>query len=372
MNVQPSLSPVSLVILFGILQGILIISSFLRSSASGRGNRNYIFIFFVLVLVNTESFLNISGYMVYTLHLVNFSTALIFLIGPLLYAQVLKDMGKKKLNRFAWHFLPAILFFAYSFFYFLQPLAFKYDSLVRSFHPGARLVPFHSPFLSDPLNIRGIVVVELLSLHLMIYGVIGMLRLRRMRDITFLRLMHIFVMVGALCMLLSEGFVINGVRFLPNPLPRYTPVIFAAAFLYGITFYLLGTSFLSQTKREKYSKSKIPPELQQRNAVLIEKIMKENKSFLDKNFSLGKLAELTGISSNHLSQTINEVLRSNFFELTNQYRIEEAKSILQRDSLIKIEEIGYQVGYKSKSAFYNAFKKQTGVSPASFRQHSGE
>ena len=370
MDIQPGLGPIALIVLFGVFQGILIVYFFLRSSASRIANRNYIFIFLILILLSLESFLNISGYMMYTLFLLNLSTPFIFLIGPLLYSQTIKESGGKP-KLFFLHHLPFLLFFAYSFFYYLQPAAYKYDNLVKDYHPNAHFLPFTRSFLSDPLHIRGYVIVELLSLHLIIYALISFLKAKSLKQKDFLYLMIWFTLAGAICILLSEGFVINGVRYLPNPLPPYTPNIFASAFLYCITFYLLGQTF-TRIKTEKYSKSKLPAEIQTRNASLIQKVMNEQKPFLDKKFSLTALAELTGISSNHLSQTINETLQTSFFELTNEYRINEAKAILNTDQLTKIEEIGYQVGYNSKSAFYNAFKRQTGSSPASYRDGSSQ
>lgn len=370
MSIKASLTPISVIILFGILQGILILYYFLRSASSRNINRNYILVFFTLILLSIESFLNISGYMRYTLFLLNVSTPFIFLLGPLLYSQAIKESGKKESRLFFLHFLPALFFFVYSFFYFLQPAELKYNTLVASYHPYAEMIPYHRNFLIDPLHIRGYVVVELISLHLIIYGLAGFIKAGKMKQRNFFWLMNIFLLGAGISILLSEGFIVDGKRFLPNMLPSHTPNIASSIFLYCITFYLVGESIVSRIKTEKYSKSKLPAEMQTRYMETITMIMSERKPYLDKNFSLAMLSGLTGISNNHLSQTINEKLKLNFFELTNHYRIREAKAILETDRLTKIDEIGYKVGYNSKSAFYNAFKQQTGVSPASYRANA--
>jgi AraC-like DNA-binding protein len=67
---------------------------------------------------------------------------------------------------------------------------------------------------------------------------------------------------------------------------------------------------------------------------------------------------------------INEKLNVSFFELIASYRVEEAKRILSGDNRNKItvEEISEIVGYNSKTAFNNAFKKMTGKTPSEFRK----
>ena len=55
----------------------------------------------------------------------------------------------------------------------------------------------------------------------------------------------------------------------------------------------------------------------------------------------------------------------------NQVRLERAKELL-RHSPQKIYEIALDVGYLSTTAFHVAFKKQTGLTPAEYRNQMGE
>ena len=52
----------------------------------------------------------------------------------------------------------------------------------------------------------------------------------------------------------------------------------------------------------------------------------------------------------------------------NKKRIEEAKEKFKSGDYrhLTIEAIGSSVGFRSKSAFYTAFKKHTGLSPAGY------
>jgi AraC-like DNA-binding protein len=79
------------------------------------------------------------------------------------------------------------------------------------------------------------------------------------------------------------------------------------------------------------------------------------------------LARMLGTSVHTLSQVINDGLGRNFFEMTAEYRVEEAKSLLKSQPNIKVEEIAVQVGYNSKSSFNTSFKKIAGKTPSEFR-----
>ena len=96
------------------------------------------------------------------------------------------------------------------------------------------------------------------------------------------------------------------------------------------------------------------------------------KPFLSDDLSLALLAEQLSISSNQLSQVINQKSGSNFFVFVNAYRVEEVKIKLLDPSLshLSILGIAYECGFRSKSAFNRIFKEQTGISPAAYqRQH---
>jgi AraC-like DNA-binding protein len=94
-------------------------------------------------------------------------------------------------------------------------------------------------------------------------------------------------------------------------------------------------------------------------------VMKDTPIICDPKFSIDKLAELVHSNQNYVSHVINSHLKKNFRSFLNDYRIREAQRIFSDPDITKytIEFIASQVGFKSLSAFYNAFKDITGVSP---------
>lgn len=118
----------------------------------------------------------------------------------------------------------------------------------------------------------------------------------------------------------------------------------------------------------KYAKSTLSKDssLQIKEDLL--EYMSTHKPFLKPKLKIKDLTELTGISSHHISQVVNEEFQKNFYEFINYYRVEEAKKLLKDPDYknFTYTAIGFEVGFNSKSTFYTAFKKLTGVTPAQF------
>lgn len=98
--------------------------------------------------------------------------------------------------------------------------------------------------------------------------------------------------------------------------------------------------------------------------------MNAEKPYLDFELTLQKLAFQTGISEKELSLLINHHLGKHFFDFVNEYRINDAKKLLQDPSQkdLTVQEILYAVGFNSKSSFYTAFKKVTSQTPTTYRK----
>lgn len=97
--------------------------------------------------------------------------------------------------------------------------------------------------------------------------------------------------------------------------------------------------------------------------------MVQQRAFLDSKLTLPQLASQLNISSNYLSQVINEQSGCNFFDFVNRYRVEEAKQCLTSPATqSNVLNIALDSGFNSKSAFYTAFKRHTGQTPSEYRK----
>ena len=70
----------------------------------------------------------------------------------------------------------------------------------------------------------------------------------------------------------------------------------------------------------------------------------------------------------YLSNVVNRYFGCHLKDLLNKYRVEYAKELLRSDKYSP-EEIPQYCGFLSRSAFYAAFKKVTGVSPKRYMKY---
>jgi AraC-like DNA-binding protein len=131
-----------------------------------------------------------------------------------------------------------------------------------------------------------------------------------------------------------------------------------------------GYATVPDSVRTKYAKSGLAIEQLEYFKEKLIQLMLDRKPYLTPNMTLPKMAEQMDCSVNHLSQVINAGFGSTFFGLMNRYRVEHAKELLSRseDSADGIRDTAYQSGFNSHSAFYAAFKKDCGQTPAQFRR----
>lgn len=366
---------ITMIILFGMLQGVLIILYFAANKGI-KAHRVFIYFLVLLLYVQIHSFLVRSGLIVYALFLFNTNIPIILLFGPLIFLYSKSISGKiVPIHQWFLHLLPFGLYLGYSFNFFLQDPAFKYNILVELLQLELPLQNFSQAFSSDPWSIQGWVVVEFLALHMLGYGTYSLVRLFKDHSIEiktgksqnqWMTFLHVILITAGLVLILSEGGVVNGQIFFQSPFPEFSTDLFSTFAMYGITCYLfLNSEFLKSTNK-KYKKSSLSRKFMQEKLSIILHTIESSKLFLDPDFSLELLAQRTGLSKHHISQIINAELHCNFFSLTNKYRIEEAKRVLKQSDYVKIEHLAYQLGYKSKSSFYNAFKKTTNLTPSQY------
>jgi AraC-like DNA-binding protein len=98
---------------------------------------------------------------------------------------------------------------------------------------------------------------------------------------------------------------------------------------------------------------------------LVEHVDNE-QAYLDPDISLGALARDLSVSTNHVSQVINEFDRCNFHDFVNARRVTEACRLLQESRETNLLELAMDVGFNSKSSFNRAFRKFTGTTPSEY------
>ncbi len=146
---------------------------------------------------------------------------------------------------------------------------------------------------------------------------------------------------------------------------------------FGIRQRNVFTNFLLETNqvtthssKPNYKNSGLTDEMIDKLFQNLTSHMKDNKPYLDESLSLNMLAQQLGLTTNQLSQIINQKTSSNFFNFVNNYRVEEVKKKLKDPAYAhySILAIGYDCGFNSKSSFNKIFKSMVNQTPSEFQK----
>jgi len=119
---------------------------------------------------------------------------------------------------------------------------------------------------------------------------------------------------------------------------------------------------------EIQAKKFMPPNGTKDEEMIIKKLrvlLFKEEIFTEVNISLKLLADRLETNTSYLSSAINNHFNNNFRTVINQYRIDKARKMLVSEEYANysVEGIASEVGFKSTSSFYQAFKTVTGLSP---------
>jgi AraC-like DNA-binding protein len=371
----------SVFIFLGIFQGFVLSFFFIfKKSPNSEANRYQGLMLLALSLCINEQFLNMTGLITRMFFITNTTEPLNLVIGPFLYLYVKKSMMKE--GRREWvHFILPFLYFLYMCQDYVQSADYKYNSYVNSFHPDWPLLDAKQVIPDDPLKIKGY-LNAFTAVQIIFYVYLSLVilvkkakqageRLFGTDDDTIRSLRNLVLHIVAIITI----FIVVKLNF-RGDVGDYFIGMYVAFFSMLTTFRVMNdstyfdrTASFMDISMGKYRKSSLTEAGKQK---ILEGIIAEfesNQYYTENLASLSDLAKKIGVSQHHVSQVINEKLNKNFFELLASYRIEKAKTILKDSKMAKltIEEISEIVGYNSKTAFNNAFRKITGQTPSEFR-----
>lgn len=153
----------------------------------------------------------------------------------------------------------------------------------------------------------------------------------------------------------------------------------------GISLFFIGLTYLGvqrlQVEHERKTIKKIYDTKKKTVSILknqgnltrfdhIKQLMKENEYFRNPDFNRESLASVLGLSASSITRILKEEGQIGFNDFVNRHRIALAKNMLkdERFDIFSLEAIGKEVGFKSRSTFYETFKKEVGISPGAFKK----
>lgn len=126
--------------------------------------------------------------------------------------------------------------------------------------------------------------------------------------------------------------------------------------------------------KDKYTHSNLNDSKREKLLERIQEVMEDPEAICRLDFSSKQLAEMVGSNTTYVSQAINEKYGVSFSTLLGNSRVRlvcrRATESNQYDNLT-IEGIANSVGFKSRTAFLNAFKREVGLTPSEYMKMAG-
>lgn len=100
----------------------------------------------------------------------------------------------------------------------------------------------------------------------------------------------------------------------------------------------------------------------------IESYIVEEKPYLDPEFSISTISHRFKVPQHHVHYCFSRIIQCGFPAYRNRLRVEFAKGLLagEHGRTLTIDAIGKESGFSGKMNFYNAFKKETGLTPKQY------
>lgn len=176
---------------------------------------------------------------------------------------------------------------------------------------------------------------------------------------------NLFIGVLAFCLSYFTNYIFGINPYITGPIV-YSVIIYITSFI----LFSNTEIFTPLGDKRKYKNINLSPDQIAIQKEKIEGIMAIEKPYLNSDFSLTELSQLTGLPKHLLSRFFSENRNQSFTDYTNSYRVEHSKELLsdEKSKNLKIASIAYDAGFNSISSFNSAFKKFEGVTPSEFRK----
>jgi len=327
----------------------------------------FLIVWSIVVLSGTLIY---SGKVIYAIHLFRLDSPIHYLMGPTVYFFTLSTLKAefrfKRVHLL--HLLPFLMNFIEFLPYYFSSADFKLSNYENLMKQGSVVMPLHY-FLKTSSLLAYFVA------QLFLFKKYQFKKLQENKTNQY-QVSWFVLYFGSQFILTTTSLIdhLSGLHFFGDPYQFMMKMI--AFFLYcimiGLLFFpsiLYGNYIVEQEIKAKYSHSKLTDTEKETILNDLNNFIKgENKPFLNKKIAMADIAKMLKVSTQQISQVVNEKTNLNFNDYVNAFRIEEAKMMLLSPSFSKltIDAIAQKSGFHSKSAFYVAFKKHTGNTPKEF------
>jgi AraC-like DNA-binding protein len=366
------------------IQGVFLSYLLFNKKSESREYRVLALLVLVMSIGLLGAVLGLSGYYKQFPHLMRIGDPMGLLLGPLLYLYIYILTQGKTPRYFLLHLIPFAL----------------YVSSIIPFYmlsAGEKIAFGEKVFLNQQQNTLALIIQVVRSVHVMVYIISGLLLIKRFDKLLannfsetekinlhkckdLLRLYVIICLVSIAIFI--AGFFIPFHLVMANNLVGLgiSLLIYILAYMSWsrpeVKVYQLVP--LSEGPDSDYTEEKsrstlhLSDEYYQKLSRQLEKLIIDDKVYLENELSLAQLSEKLKIQPYQTSELISRQYQESFFDLINRNRVDEVKRRLHDPAFSHLSILGVALdcGFNSKSSFNTAFKKFTGQTPSQYRSIS--
>jgi len=336
-----------------------------------KGNRNANKILAALVallsLYITDIALGQLGFFNDHPHFLHITTPFWYLFAPLSYFYIRLQLGEKL--KWKWYYLFHLIPFTIIL-YRIFPFYFLSGELKLRFftgeikYVGMEVLAFIMIFLS-PVQIFSYTMINIK--HILKNESAEKLQ---KAHISWLKLFFSLMMVYASAQIFFRVvYAINGeilVKFIHFPLALFSFIIYAIAYLVIVQPERILSLNIFKLRPINLDNSSII-------ADRLNKLMLEEKPYLNSSLKYSEIAHKLGISTRHLTEVLKREMGVSFTEYINSFRVNEVQNRIasKKHEHFTLLSIAMDSGFSSKSSFNRVFKKQTGLTPTEYINQNG-
>ncbi len=167
------------------------------------------------------------------------------------------------------------------------------------------------------------------------------------------------------------GIILFGITFITvtYQLALYVGFTYLwGAFIFSVIFYVIAFRALSKEKSVTPKSSNRKLANGEEMFAQIQDLVSGERLYLKQELKLEDISNRTGFSRHDVSQVLNDIYGFGYTHYIRELRVNESKQLIASRPELSLEGIGYEAGFKSKSVFFEAFKKTVGCTPATYKK----
>jgi AraC-like DNA-binding protein len=329
---------------------------------------------FVFILHSTDFYIKY-------VHLYAVLDVFTLMFFPLMYLYLRNYLYRdiKNPERQIFHFLPAILYLLIFMPFFIQSA----DEKLKMFHEG---FPMWYKVFQSAFNI--IIIIQGVFYSIFCLREIHRFQYFRKKHLSKLQLstlvslrMFVFVNVilwmfgttGAILDILGIHLFIDLFKVFYAGLSLFT-IVLAIFTIRRPELFSESEDILNLIRFNKTPVSRAITDQNNQDFEVLFQFIESEKPYLKTDLKMQDLVESTGIAYKRISEVFNKNFNKTFYEVMNEYRLEEAKTLIKKgfhqDHTLNY--LAEKAGFNSKTTFNRIFKKYTSQTPSDYIKNLDE